>query len=595
MINQKSNNQPEDGLECPYCQDQIDNFTSHINGGFRNDKTSSCNECELAIPNKQCISSHTQIVHIDAMKVFSCDICNIDFSSKKYLLIHRNLDLHQKQALQTQNKSQVIKTENEDNLFEDIFEVKEKIFIWHKCLYCKKHFKFAPELQNHIREFHNTNVIQTEEENQNKFVFFGIQKVKLENTLNGDMKEARHQCLYCNNVFRFKSELANHMKELHNTNLQFSCFKCHKRFGTKNDLQKHMATFHKIELVTHKAFLCDACETSFDTEKALVKHLSLVHSFTNSFNDLKTQISKEEIVPHNNKTFKCDACDEAFETDHELKKHLSSVHNFTNKCNKCHKKLKNFTELKKHFEIVHKKVEVGCIQCPKSFENAKKLKQHIAAEHDRIDNLKTEYNGTEMNVSKKIYKCYQCSKPFGKKSMLKAHILSTHGNPSSRYEKVFIDKEPFQKPKAVTQKGKRKYKCNQCEKLLPLQSLKNHVESIHNGIKRYKCDKCEAAYNDTRCLKRHVKEYHNEVQCDEKSIMKHITVYKRTKGISPTLFECNDCKKMFKAKGKVIDHVAAIHLGVKNYKCDKCKKAFGYKDTLKKHIDAVHIKVSVEN
>ena len=129
--------------------------------------------------------------------------------------------------------------------------------------------------------------------------------------------------------------------------------------------------------------------------------------------------------------------------------------------------------------------------------------------------------------------------------------------------------------------------------------MKKHVESIHNGIKRYKCKKCEAAYKDTRCLKKHVREYHNEVQCDEKSIMKHVRVHKRTEvndlTSPPTLFECNDCKKMFKAKIKVIDHVAAIHLGVKNYKCDKCKKAFGYKDTLKKHIDSVHIKVSIEN
>ena len=155
----------EHELVCPYCQDQIDDFKSHINGGFKSGETSSCDECELAIPNNQCLSSHIQIVHKDAKKVFSCDKCNIDFSSKKYLLIHRNLDLHQKE--------EIIKTENEDNLFGDIFEVKEKIFIWHKCMYCKKHFKFAPELQNHIRDFHNTNVIQTEEENQNKFAFFG--------------------------------------------------------------------------------------------------------------------------------------------------------------------------------------------------------------------------------------------------------------------------------------------------------------------------------------------------------------------------------------------------------------------------------------
>ena len=73
--------QTENGLVCPYCQDQIDSFESHIKGGFKNGEPASCSNCDLAIQNEQCLSSHMQIVHKDAMKVFSCETCNIDFTS----------------------------------------------------------------------------------------------------------------------------------------------------------------------------------------------------------------------------------------------------------------------------------------------------------------------------------------------------------------------------------------------------------------------------------------------------------------------------------------------------------------------------------
>ena len=88
MSYQKFDSVPLNELECPYCQDQIDNLESHMNGGFKNGELSSCKNCDLSIPNEQCLSIHMQIVHKDAMQVFSCETCNIDFSSRKYLFVH---------------------------------------------------------------------------------------------------------------------------------------------------------------------------------------------------------------------------------------------------------------------------------------------------------------------------------------------------------------------------------------------------------------------------------------------------------------------------------------------------------------------------
>ena len=76
------------GLECPYCQEKIDEFESHINKGSENEEVSSCGNCDLALKNEKCLTSHVKIAHLNAMKVFSCEICNIDFDSKKFLFVH---------------------------------------------------------------------------------------------------------------------------------------------------------------------------------------------------------------------------------------------------------------------------------------------------------------------------------------------------------------------------------------------------------------------------------------------------------------------------------------------------------------------------
>ena len=52
MDDEKSKCESINELECPYCQDQIDDFESHINGGYKIGETFSCNNCDLTISNE---------------------------------------------------------------------------------------------------------------------------------------------------------------------------------------------------------------------------------------------------------------------------------------------------------------------------------------------------------------------------------------------------------------------------------------------------------------------------------------------------------------------------------------------------------------
>ena len=50
-------------LLCIYCEDQIDDFESHIAASFDNEENSKCDDCDLSIANLQCVESHKTLVH----------------------------------------------------------------------------------------------------------------------------------------------------------------------------------------------------------------------------------------------------------------------------------------------------------------------------------------------------------------------------------------------------------------------------------------------------------------------------------------------------------------------------------------------------
>ena len=128
MICQKSDTTLQKELVCPYCQDQVDDLESHFNGGFKNGETTSCNNCELAIPNEQCLLSHIQNVHKDAMQVFSCETCCIDFSSRNYLFIHKKLDQHKQKEDESEKEfdAEIVNIHKEEPFDADI-EIKEEV------------------------------------------------------------------------------------------------------------------------------------------------------------------------------------------------------------------------------------------------------------------------------------------------------------------------------------------------------------------------------------------------------------------------------------------------------------------------------------
>ena len=191
--------------ECPYCQEQIDNFESHINASLDNKETSSCGNCDLILKNEQCLMSHVKIAHLNAMKVFSCEACNIDFNSKKSLFIHKDF-VHDKIVV----KEEVDVASNDvesadDKPFDSVLEIKEE-----------------PKVEESVcTSMKQTKILKSDE-------------------------KRNYKCNQCEKAFNYSSNLLDHEASVHSQARQFKCEECSSTFKLKKTLKDSGSAFQRL-------------------------------------------------------------------------------------------------------------------------------------------------------------------------------------------------------------------------------------------------------------------------------------------------------------------------------------------------------------
>lgn len=109
------------------------------------------------------------------------------------------------------------------------------------CNICKKRFKSASGVRNHIRGHGNT----------------------------------QYQCDLCDKKCTNPSTLKTH-RQWHNSERAFPCERCPSRFKTKGSLKQHM-TVHTKE----RNYSCDLCGSKFTKSTSLIKHV-LIHTGCNT-------------------------------------------------------------------------------------------------------------------------------------------------------------------------------------------------------------------------------------------------------------------------------------------------------------------------
>jgi uncharacterized Zn-finger protein len=177
---------------------------------------------------------------------------------------------------------------------------------------------------------------------------------------------------------------------------------------------------------------CKQCGISFISNAFLVLHIQNVH--------LKSSMSKEA---HSNlyRVYACKQCDFRCDTMRDLRRHAGMLHQHDR--------------------------PFGCEQCGARFTQACDLYRHTRAVH----------------LGERLYACKECDKQFTQAGNLSRHTKTVH-------------------------LGER-YACKQCKKLFTQAgNLFTHTKSVHQGERRYACKQCGVRCTNTRDFSRHIATVH---------------------------------------------------------------------------------------
>ena len=179
-------------------------------------------------------------------------------------------------------------------------------------------------------------------------------------------------------------------------------------------------------------------------------------------------------------------------------------------------------------------------------------------------------------------------------------------------------------------KATKSFKCGVCQKLLSSrETLKIHLETVHENKKDFECDTCNKKFYTKRVLSQHIKMVHmrkRENQCpacpkkfSKKAYLRAHLKYKhkdfkgdfrceecersfigerdlarhnsRVHGIEiPDEVECKDCQRKFTRLWTLQRHRETVHLRPKKHKCGLCEFGSNKKVTMALHVRSVHKK-----
>ena len=173
------------------------------------------------------------------------------------------------------------------------------------------------------------------------------------------------------------------------------------------------------------------------TTKSLIPTQNLVSkSYSNSYNP--NDVTEEPKKKH---PFKCDICDKLFSSKSNLKKHIDTIHLKLNShnCEECGKTFSQKGNLKYHVNTVHLKIKpYKCDECYKTFSSKQDLKRHKDAVHLKLKPFKCDECGisfatagnlrTHINHVHHPYKCKYCEELFDDEDSLDGHVSLVHKN-----------------------------------------------------------------------------------------------------------------------------------------------------------------------
>ena len=404
---------------------------------------------------------------------YSCNICKVDFSLKKYYKDHITIVQDGKKLLKCCACDAKFSSFNGNHkLIRHIASVHEGKK--HNCALCAACFEEREDLIDHELSFHdkkvsnprNTKSLKTEVKEgeqtyscsicSNEFAeFLELRK----HTAKAHDGKKIFKCPFCTDVFPQMKDIKAHLKKVHGGKKPHNCSFCDAAFLKRVTLRYHIKSLHEKE----KPLKCPTCLKGFRHEAALKYHISVVHDGVEPI-----PIKKEEDVIK--ERFPCTECNKTYINKKGLRIHVENVHLKLKKyqCDQCPSVFASRQGFKYHMESEHENTDYPCTKCDRIFKTIHCLKNHVLRHHEKRLDFKCEHCGkdyptlTEVNRHVKVIhsnnvKCEICDKTCYNPKRLWLHKVLSHNADAWRCEKCPRKQRAVFQTQATYEKHMKKF------------------------------------------------------------------------------------------------------------------------------------------
>ena len=197
------------------------------------------------------------------------------------------------------------------------------------------------------------------------------------------------------------------------------------------------------------------------------------------------------------------------------------------RCNVCNFKANSMPKLEEHTKAVH--LDKKDIQCPDcDFKTAWKRSMYDHRKLHEKGTLRmlscnqcefTTHNRGTLRTHRKVHDpvkdnmaCEHCGKLFTRIASYQNHINIVHGNKLFSCDECDFTSKQKQAIKSHRlwkhTEDNKKFNCDFCQKgFVAKKDHKDHIESVHLGVKNYKCELCESEFYDKWNLQKHMKNH----------------------------------------------------------------------------------------